>query len=157
MFKFHIISRLLFISLMDNLLIIPPSPFKFVNKPKKSSLVIELSEVVSKINELMPQLSEFITQFNNIIMNDSVNVITETNGNMSIDVPSNMSDSKAEQLSKKIGIIDRLITTRGQEIDALLQKGFDLENKLKEQDPKFASQILEKANEFKKLNNTYRH
>jgi hypothetical protein len=105
----------------------------------------------------MPQLTEFIGQFNNIVVNDSINVITETNGNMSIDVPSSMSDNRAEQLSKRIGIIDRLITTRGQEIDALLQKGFEIENKLKEQDPKFTSQILEKAKEFKKLNNSYRH
>lgn len=123
----------------------------------KSSLIIELSEVVNKVTELMPQLSEFIIQFNNMIVNDSVNVITESNGDLSIDVPSTMSDSKAEQLSKRIGILDRLITTRGQEIDALLHKGFEIENKLKEQDSKFTSQILEKANEFKKLNSSYKH
>ena len=149
---------LIFISLINSLLTTtPPSPYKFVNKPKKSSLIVELSEVVNKINELMPQLTEFIGQFNNIVVNDSINVITETNGNMSIDVPSSMSDDRAEQLSKRIGIIDRLITTRGQEIDVLLQKGLEIENKLKEQDPKFTSQILEKVNEFKRLNNSYKH
>nr|GEV05606.1 NADH dehydrogenase subunit 5, mitochondrial [Tanacetum cinerariifolium] len=52
-------------------------------------------------------------------------------GNMEIDVPKDMSDELANKVSKKIGIIDRLITTHGQSINDLLQKGVDIENKLK--------------------------
>jgi len=140
-----------------NLGVLPPLPHQFVTKSLQSSLIIDLTEVIISINELMPQLSDFILQFNNIVRDNSINVITETNGNMSLDVPINMPDNQAEQLSKRIGLIDRLITTRGQEIDSLLQKGLEIEKKLKEQDSEFTSQILKKVNEFKRLNNSYKH
>lgn len=134
-----------------------PKPYAFVNKPLQASLGAELVEVVNQVSVLIPQLSEFITQFNSIVSEHSINVITETNGNMSIDVPSTMSDDQAQLLSKRIGVIDRLITTRGQEIDKLLHQGLNIENKLKGQDPKFTSQILSKVDEFKKLNESYKH
>lgn len=137
--------------------IMPPRPYQYINKSLQSSLVIDLGEVVNKVSELMPQFSDFIVQFNNVVMDNSINVITEANGNMSLDVPSSMSDNKAEQLSKRISVLDRLITTRGEEIDTLLHKGLEIEKNIKEQDPQFTSQILEKINEFKRLNNSYKH
>ena len=142
---------------LHEVIVSPPLPYKFVNKSLQSSLGGDLTEVVTKINELMPQLSEFIVQFNNVVANHSINVITEANGNMSLDVPVSMSDNQAEQLSKRIGIIDRLITTRGQEINDLLLKGVEIEEKLKQQDSQFKSQILTKINEFNQLNNSYKH
>ncbi len=137
----------------------PPLPYKFNgNTPLlKSSLEVDLSEIVGKLNELMPQLTNFIYQFNNVVVENSINVVTDTSGNMSLDVPSSMPDSKAEELSKRISIIDRLITTRGQEIDTLLHKGIQVEAKLKEQNPEFTSKILDKVNEFKRLNQSYQH
>jgi hypothetical protein len=136
----------------------PPLPYKFNGSTLlKSSLEVDLSEIVIKVNELIPQLSNFIYQFNNIVVENSINVITDTNGNMSLDVPSSMPDSKAEELSKRISIIDRLITTRGQEIDTLLHKGIEIETRLKGQNPEFTSKILDKVHEFKRLNQSYKH
>ena len=142
---------------IDNFGVLPPLPHQFVTKPLQSSLTADLTEVVTKVNELMPQLSEFILQFNNVVASNSISVITEANGNMSLDVPVTMPDDHAEQLSRRIGIIDRLITTRGQEISGLLHKGLEIEGKLKQQDPQFTSQILEKINEFNRLNDGYKH
>jgi hypothetical protein len=106
----------------------------------------------------MPQLSDFIFQFHVLVADNSVNVLTEPNGNLSIDVPVSMPDDKAQELSMRIGIIDRLITTRGQEIDVLLHKGLEIEKKIREQqDPNFTSQILEKIHTFNRLNNSYKH
>mgnify|MGYP007046088567 CR=1 FL=1 len=51
---------------------------------------------------------------------------------MSIDVPAAMHGTEVEQISKRINILDRLITTRGQEIDNLLQKRLSVEVKLKQ-------------------------
>lgn len=133
-----------------------PNPHAFVNLSLQSSIV-ELTEVMLKINEQLPQLSNFIDQFNHIVSSTSINVITDTSENMAIDVPSSMPDEQAGQLSKRIAIIDRLITASGQNIDSLLQKGLGIESKLREQDPNFSSQILGKVNEFKRLNNSYRH
>lgn len=84
-------------------------------------------------------------------------MVTDSIGNMSIDVPQNMPDDVANKISTKVGIIDRLITTRGQEIHDLLQKGIHLENKLKMENSNYVSQLTDKIEEFKKLNSSYKH
>lgn len=126
------------------------------NLPLKSTTV-ELTEITMKINELLPQLSNFIDQFNSLVLSTNINVITDTKGNMAIDVPSSMSENEGEKFGKRIGIIDRLITRRDQEVNNLLQKGLEIESKLKEQNPNYTSQILDKVNEFKRLKASYRH
>ena len=133
-----------------------PKSHIFVSLPLKSSIA-ELTEISLQIDKLLPQLSNFIDQFNNLVLTTNINVITDFSGNMSIDVPVSMSDSEAENISKRINIIDRLIKTRGQEINDLLQKGLVVENKIKMQNPNYTSQILDKINEFKRLNLSYRH
>jgi hypothetical protein len=127
------------------------------NNLSLKSTTVELTEITMKINELLPQFTDFIDQFNSLVLSTNINVITDTNGNMAIDVPSSMSENEAHKISKRIGIIDRLITTRGQEVNNLLQKGLEIESKLKEQNPNYTSQILDKVNEFKRLNASYRH
>lgn len=133
-----------------------PKPHAFVDPPLRSSIA-ELTDITLKVSELLPQLSDFITQFNHIILNNSINVITEVSGNMCLDVPDTMSDADADRISKRIGILDRLITTRGQEIDDLLQKGLGIEAKLKKDNVNYTSSILDKVNEFKRLNASYKH
>ena len=133
-----------------------PKPHAFVNLPLKSTLG-ELTEITIKISELLPQLSDFIDQFNHVVSATNINIITDSYGNMSMDVPNTMTPAEEEEVGKRICIIDRLITTRGQEINDLLQKGLSIENQLKAQNPNFTSQILDKANEFKRLNQAYKH
>jgi NADH-ubiquinone oxidoreductase chain 5 len=127
----------------------------FVTKPLQSS--IDISEIVAEINTLMPQLANFMNQFNTTISQSGVNVVTDSMGSMSIDVPHNMPDDVANKISTKLGIIDRLITTRGQEINDLLQKGVHLENKLKMENSNYVSQLTDKIEEFRKLNSAYKH
>ena len=79
-------------------------------------------------------------------------MVTDSIGNLSIVVPQNMSDSAASKVSTRIGIIDRLITTRGQEINDLFQKGTILENKLRMENPNHVSELAPKIEQFKKLN-----
>jgi hypothetical protein len=133
-----------------------PKPHVFVGLPLKSTIV-ELTEITLKVNELLPQLSDFISQFNNIILTNNINVITDAGGNMSLDVPGTMPDTDAERISRRISIIDRLITTRCQEINDLLQKGLAIEAKLSKDKVNYTSQILDKVNEFKRLNASYKH
>ena len=122
-----------------------------------SILFNNLNEIINEVNNLLPQLSSFIYQFNSIVTENSINVITEANGNMSLDVPLNMADNKAEQLSRRISIIDRLISNQSEKIENLLDKGLIIEKELKQQNSQYTSQILEKVNELKKLNNLYKH
>ena len=136
-----------------------PKPHTFVTLPLKSTNIEieQLAEITAQINQLIPQFSGFIDQFHQIVMAKSINVISDPFGNMSLDVPFDMPDAEGEKLSKKISVIDRLIKTRGQEIDDLLQKGSGLETKIKMKNPNYTSQILDKANEFKKLKTSYKH
>ena len=135
-----------------------PRPHVFADLPLKSTVSpVELTDITLKINELLPQLSDFISQFHSIILTNNINVITDAAGNMSLDVPGNMSDTDAEKFSRRISIIDRLITTRGQEINDLLQKGLEIEGKLKKENVNYTSQILDKVNEFNRLNASYKH
>jgi hypothetical protein len=133
-----------------------PKPHKFSTLNLHSSLA-EVTEISSKINELLPQITDFINQFNTIINTNSISVITDTAGNMEIEGPANMSDADLNKIGKRIGIIDRLITTRGEQISDLIHKGLSLEANLKKEDVNYTSQLVEKINEFKKLSSSYKH
>jgi hypothetical protein len=130
-------------------------PNDFVSLRLQSGL--DLSSIVAEVNTLLPQLANFIDQFNNIITQSGINVITDSSGNMSIDVPHNMPDLEAEKISKRIGIIDRLITSHGNSLNDLFQKGLSIENKLKANNPNYVSELKDHIAEFKKLNVSYKH
>jgi hypothetical protein len=127
----------------------------FKNKVLHSDMSI--LEIVTQINTLLPQFANFINQFNNTIIESGVNVVTDSTGNMSIDVPNNMGDEEANKISTRIGILDRLITTRSQELNDLLQKGIFLEEKLKMENSNYVSQLADKAQEIRRLNGLYKH
>ena len=118
---------------------------------------IDIFQIVSEINTLLPQLGDFINQFNSVVSQSGISVITDSTGNMSIDVPHDTPDSVANNITNRIGIIDRLITTRGQEINDLLRKGLDLEKNIKKENPNYVSQLTDKIEEFRRLNALYKH
>jgi hypothetical protein len=132
-----------------------PKPYLFVTETLESNM--DISQIVTEINVLLPQLSDFINQFNNLVIQTGINVITDSAGNMDIDVPKNMSDSAATKISTRIGIIDRLIITRGQEINDLFQKGLEIEKNIKIEKPNYTSELTDKITEFKRLNSIYKH
>jgi len=132
-----------------------PKPYLFTTEIRQSNM--DIFQIVTEINSLLPQFSDFINQFHSLVSNSGISVITDSAGNLSIDVPQNMPTFEATKISTKIGIIDRLITTRGQEINELFQKGLQVENNIKGENPNYTSQLTEKIAEFKKLKNTYKH
>lgn len=133
----------------------PPKPHYCVDPPLKSSF--ELDFIVTEVNRLLPQLTEFINQFNNLVCDNHVNVITDASGNMSMDVPSSMGDTDAANISNRLSIIDRLITNHGITINDLFQKGISVEEKARASDPKYVSRLTEQISAFKDLNNSYKH
>jgi hypothetical protein len=128
----------------------------FIRNPLQANLNL-LLEIVSEVEKLLPQLTEFVNQFNNTVSESDVVVVTDAIGNMSIDVPKDMSDIEAENVSKRIGIIDRLITTRGSQINELLQRGIAIENDIRIRDPNHVSYLTDKIQEFERLNKSYKH
>lgn len=115
------------------------------------------SEIITQIDVILPQLSEFINQFNNLVQSANINVITDVDGTLSIDVPISMSDHEAQNLSKRIGIIDRLISSKNEEITELFKKGLSLDDQLKVENSNHKSEILNKIKEFEKIKSNYKH
>lgn len=115
------------------------------------------TEILAQIDVILPQLSEFINQFNDLVQSTNINVITEGDGTLSLDVPSSMPDKEAQNLSKRIGIIDRLISVKENEVAKLIEKGSLMDSQLKLKDPNHNSEILAKIKEFEKLKSRYKH
>lgn len=108
----------------------------------------ELNNILTNVDQLLPQFGNFILQFNTIVIENTINVINEADGSLTIEVPKEMPDSVSQTLSQKIRILDRLVMTRTGEIDSLLQKGLAIEDQIKEQNPEFISKIIPKITKF---------
>jgi hypothetical protein len=114
-------------------------------------------DIVNELERLLPQLSEFIDHFNSTAQHYDVVPVTDGEGNMSMDVPAKMTESQEKEVRNKLTIIDRLITTQGQKIGDLLERGIGLENQIKTLDPNHESYLTEKIAHFKRLNESYKH
>lgn len=116
-----------------------------------------LNLIILELTNLIPQFSSFIDQFNVIINANDVAVITDSTGNMSIDVPKHMSDDSANALTKRIGIVDRLINDRRATISDLFRKGFEIESNLKSENSKYVTQLSGKFTAYRALDISYKH
>lgn len=76
---------------------------------------------------------------------------------MEIDVPQGISDIEANNISKRISIIDRLITDHSDNIEDLIKKGFVIEKDLKSNNSNYVSVLADKIEEFNKLKISYKH
>jgi len=133
----------------------PPKPHGFVTLPLKSSF--ELDNIILEVNRMLPQLVGFIEQFNNIVSQHGINVVTDAQGNMSMDVPASMSETSYMNISNRLGIVDRLINNQGTSINDLIQKGLSIEQEIKQSDHNYTSQLSDQIEKFKKLNASYKH
>jgi hypothetical protein len=137
--------------------VIPPKPHIFTSVEKRADSIPELLEIITKIDVFLPQLSQFISQMTAITVQNGINIVIEANGNLAIDVPGSMSDIDANNFSQRIGILDRIITSRIEDINDLVEDGVRMESVLKRQNPPYTnSKILEQATEFQRIKNTYR-
>lgn len=118
---------------------------------------LELTPIINEIDRLLPQLVKFIGEFHGVINQYSLQVITDSAGNMEIDVPNSFKSEDVTKITTKIGILDRLINTHGASINDFFQKGLSVENKLKINDPNYNSVLLDKIAEFKLINASYKH
>jgi hypothetical protein len=76
---------------------------------------------------------------------------------MAIDVPQDMPKQKVQELTKRIGIIDRLVNTKGTELDALFKQAAVEQGKLKGLDVKDIPQISEQMQKFLDLKKAFKH
>ncbi len=128
-----------------------------LNIKKSCSSVQDLLSVIMSIGSHMSELTTFIQKFDNTVVENGINVITDSSGNLSIDAPSTMSDDIAKKVATRINIIDSLIIKRQSDISDLIQKGLAIQNKITLVDPSYKSEILNQITEFEKLKNSYKH
>lgn len=119
--------------------------------------IAELSNIILTLGSYLSEFSTFINKFDSTVVENSINVISDSDGNLSIEAPSNMSDDVAKKVATKINIIDSLITKRKCDISDLIQKGLALQNKINIVDPLYKSEILNQITEFEKLKGFYKH
>ena len=127
------------------------------NLLKSSNELSELTSIIFAVSEAMPRLAGFINQFDTTVVQQSINVISDSEGNMSIEVPSAMSEAVADEVKLRIQTLDRLINTQGSTIKDLLNKGLGLQNKINMLDPSYKSEIFKQVTEFNKLNSLFKH
>jgi hypothetical protein len=116
-----------------------------------------LLDIINQIDLMLPQLDNFIDQFHTTLLENNINIVTDSSSNMFMEVPSTTPEDKATFLRKKLDVIDRLVNTKSAEVDKLLKEGSNLELNLKKDNPEFQSKILAKVNELNKLKAKYRH
>ena len=130
---------------------------KDVNVLKSAPDVQTLTDLILTIGVHLAELSSYINKFNNTISETGINVITDSQGNMEMDAPANMSDELAKKVSLRISIIDSLINKRQSDVSELIDKGLALQKNINSVDPLYKSEILSKVSEFEKLKGLYKH
>lgn len=134
----------------------PPKAHAFVTSELESN-IDSIFDVLSSLDHLIPQLKGFIEQFHGVVTDYNVNVVTDSAGNMSVDVPQSMSDKNANLVSTRLRIIDKLIADHESNIHDLFKKGFELENNSKSLDSSNNKILLEKLKQFKSIKGSYNH
>jgi len=132
---------------------LPPKP-QFVTTVLKSE--ISIGQVILDISTMLPQLNNFISQFHSLISDNNINVITDSLGNMDIEVPKNIVDEDAEKLAKRIGILDRLITNHNNNLQDLFKRGYILD-KTSINPNEYQTQLDEKMKIYESMIAKYRH
>jgi hypothetical protein len=112
--------------------------------------------IINDLDGLLSQLTRLIGNFNTTIINHNLNVMVETNNALVVDAPAAMDDTLAQQVSRRVIELDRLINIRTSDVQALLDKGSVLETQIKLEQPQFASKILSRADEFTRIKSTYK-
>ncbi|AFM82509.1 cytochrome oxidase subunit I (mitochondrion) [Aspergillus oryzae 100-8] len=130
-------------------------PHCFASKPLESN--VDILEIVTELARLLPQLADFINQFNNQIITHDINVVTDAQGNLSIQVPDGISKAQAKLISARVNLLDNLIHTHLDKTENLLHLGISVEEDLFDIDPNYETKLTDHVSQFNRLKNSYKH
>ena len=117
----------------------------------------QLANTLSEIDRLMSQIAGFTSQFHHFLNDNSINVITDAQGQLDIDVPNDISDELAEQHANRINVYDRLINTNINSVENRLERVSELEEQIREIDSNYVSQLPEYSDRLSRLIRLYGH
>lgn len=133
----------------------PIKPHGFINTSLHSDL--DFLAIISDLTKMVPQFGNFIEQFNSLINENSLSVITDVQGNLSMDVPDSMSEKRSLELSNKVRILDRLISTQKGSISDLFLKGSLADSKFKSNNPEYSAELEGLRKSFQTFKDSYKH
>lgn len=117
----------------------------------------QTQEIFTEMDRLFSQLNGFISQFHNFINQNSINVITDAHGELSIDVIGNLDDSTIQQYVNRINIFDRLIRSHIESLENLLERLSNIETQIHELDDSYTSRLSYYRNTLRQINHSYGH
>lgn len=117
----------------------------------------QLLETLREMDRLFSQLSTFINQFHNFVNQTGINVITDAQGELGIDVVDTLDDSIAQQYANRINILDSLIHNHIHSIENTLERASGLEARINELDSNYTSRLPEYTNRLSQLVRSYGH
>jgi hypothetical protein len=132
-----------------------PKPHVLADKPLQAD--VDILGIVNELSRLLPQLNDFINQFNNQIITNNINVITDTAGNLSIEVPDTITEAKSKLISSRVSLLDNLIQNHLEKSEGLIHEGILAEEKLMDKEPEYETKLTPFVSEFNKLRSSYRH
>jgi uncharacterized coiled-coil protein SlyX len=117
----------------------------------------QLQESLTEIERLFSQLSTFINQFHNFVNQTGINVISDAQGELGIDVVDTLDDSLAQQYANRINILDSLIHNHIHSIENTLERVSELEGRISELNSNYTSRLPEYTNRLSQLVRSYGH
>lgn len=117
----------------------------------------QLQLILRDLDRLLPQLNRFIDQFHNFIVDKNINVISDAQGALSMDVTHNLDDSIAQQYANRINVIDGLIRHHVSEIESLITRGGQIEEQIRLINTNYVSQLSYYSNLLSTTIFSYRH
>ena len=122
-----------------------------------SSLARLNNEIIPGVTRLLTQLRVFINEFNNLVIREHINVITDSEGNISIDVDANMSEERTQQLANRVDVLHSLIHNHQHNIEDLLERGLSEEQSVLQNNPNYVRRIPSLQTSFNTIIRTYVH
>ena len=117
----------------------------------------DLQNVILELDRLFPQLSDFINKFKDFVNETQINVITDAQGGLSIDVLEGLDHSIVKMYATKVQVLDSLIHNHIHKIEELLLKASKIEGEILEFNHDYISQLASSLEKLKVLINSYGH
>ena len=117
----------------------------------------EMQGIVTELTRLISQLNTFITQFHAFLNQVDINVVTDAEGALGVDVLRSVPDSVAAGYSNRVNIFDSLIHDRVHAIEVLIDRGSVLERQILQSDNNYVSQLPDFRSRLAQLIRSYGH
>lgn len=116
-----------------------------------------LEQSFPEIERLLNQLERFIDNFFNYISTNNINVITTSEGGLEIEINNSVTDTLAEQYTRRIHVLDNLIQNHISNIRNLMQEIVEIESNITEIDNGYISKITSQIDKLDELIKKYGH